>query len=191
MTVRSAQYNEEESTMSATLKEQLAELSELAPQVHATTDRVNALIARMEDVLVKDMAVGLHAETSAFEERALANKTRVVEHLSLGSIGDREQIHVVERTWGKDGGLVSEQQIPWSDCSRATRLKAIAVLPELVANLVADARKLMEEANETATRVSGWISGEEAAATEVESNSRPHSTNSRAAETATRRRGKK
>jgi hypothetical protein len=148
--------------MTASLKAQLAELAELAPRVHATTDRVNALVAQMEGVLVNDLAVGLEAETKAFDDRTLANKSRVARHLCLGNIGDQDQIHVIERTW-KGDGLVSEERIPWSACPRGSKLKAIAVLPELVTNLVADAKKLMEEANETASKVAGWISGEEAA----------------------------
>jgi len=146
--------------MSTSLKAQLAELTELAPSVHATTDRVNSLVAQMEKVLVEDMAIGLAAETRAFEEKILASKARVTEHLCLGSIGNQEQIHVIERTWTKDGGLVAEERIPWSSCERGTRLKAIAVLPDLVANLVADAKELMQEANLTASKVAGWINGE-------------------------------
>ena len=177
--------------MTATLKEQLAELAELAPRVHATTDRVNALVAQMEGILVKEMAIGLQAETKAFEEKVLANKGRVTEHLCLGSIDDQDQIHVIERTWSKDGACTNEERVPWLCCPRETRLKAIAALPDLVAGLVMYAKELMGEANETANKVAGWIGGEEAAEASTTNSRASAAPSTRAADAASRRRAKK
>jgi hypothetical protein len=148
--------------MTDELKLRLGRLRELAPRLNRATDETSGAVAMVEKLLAEELRVGISAESSEFHSwsagRDEAGDTPTVHQtLAFGRVAGAYRVHVVETTAidRADGTthVVNRQQTPWPSCGRETKLRAAAMLPELLDRIMNEAERLAESGDETASRL--------------------------------------
>jgi hypothetical protein len=148
--------------MGQELKEQIAMLRAIAPELNKATDEANAVVRMVEDLLTTELSLGISGEHGHFdvvrETDEDGRKTKTSSQLAFGRVGNSFQIHILRTVCGPDesGDLcepLATDRIPWSQCSRQTKLQAFSWMPELLSQIAERAQHLVTRAAETSKTV--------------------------------------
>lgn len=139
--------------MSEKLRESLSALRAVAPQLNKATDEAAAVVRAVEQLLGKELSLGISARSSEFNTRIVEiegsqNEEAVVRsHLAYGRVAGKYRLFVQEEAFHEGSGepLCRPEEIPWSSAPRETKLGSFAVLPELLASIASEAQRLASE----------------------------------------------
>ena len=168
--------------MVSKLDKGLASLRAIAPSINAAADEANKVVKMVEGVLVNELRIGVSATSSqlleyrrrATDENGNVTEEETGEYLAFGRVSGVYCLHLAKDTYEKDeygcfNQEVDSEKIPWSSCDRETRLSLFEQLPSLIENIVEKAKRIAEQASNTAAKVKELIADDdktEQAATE-------------------------
>jgi hypothetical protein len=150
--------------MTKELREKLAALRAVAPELNATTQEVGSIVQAVEAMLSNDLSIGISVELRPFprDDRDHLGEDgttlRTCTTLGYGRVGDKFRILVVTETGSldRDGDwaeTIERTETPWSSCPRDIKLRYFERLPELLGAIADEAMRLNESARSTAGTV--------------------------------------
>lgn len=135
--------------MSESLRHHFDSLRIAANRLNAITEEACRLIRSVESALAE---IGISAETSPFVVEA--DRGREIEcRLMCGRVRGKFHVSV----------LIEGEPKPWSSCSRAVKLGAVTILPELVRLLADRMEGLIDRTEETSRLVMEAIGPDQSA----------------------------
>jgi hypothetical protein len=139
------------------LREKVAALRAVAPELNAATDEAGQAVQAV-DKLLEDLGLGVSQQSGWFDEEFGEGDEVRRFCLAYGRCAGRYRLHVLTVTFRKQDDEVGEQaeaeeRMPWSSCPREVKLRAFAMLPELLNALAEEAARLAEQAKATTQQV--------------------------------------
>lgn len=139
------------------LQSRLARIAEIVPSLNSAADEATKIIKEVDSLLSK-LNVGISAEVAFREETddpSLdgydSDRPFYTRYLAYARVGREYSIHVHSVAHNKDGYDCADNEMtlsrdPWSSCPREWKLEAIAVLPQLLDEIVSKAEALRDKA---------------------------------------------
>lgn len=130
------------------LQSRLDRIAEIVPSLNSAADEATKIIDEVDSFLSK-LNVGISAEVEFREE---IDDQHCTHYLAYARVGREYGIHVLSVTRNKNrygdftDNDMSASRDPWSSCPREWKLEAIAVLPQLLDEIVSKAEELRDKA---------------------------------------------
>lgn len=141
----------------------ISRLRVLAPTLNQAADDAAQKIQEVENLLTKELAIGIKAEHTYSRQQQGPNEV-LVKSLCYRRVGGKFRITVVESTeieYGytraPDLAKVETAVTPWDQCSRDVKLESFEALPGLLVKVIETADKAMYDVERTRENVMGML----------------------------------
>jgi hypothetical protein len=164
--------------MTSELKKRLESVRAIGSRLDEITAKATKTVQDVEQVLVKEMNIRVPAQSGWYGgDRSRRHDPRnedgfieeeVSECLAYGRADGEYCVHVKTGVFGQDddGDFTRElcsEKTPWLKCDRETRLRTFVWLPELLEQIIIEAQRMAEIAEETNAKVEEFIGDKDAA----------------------------
>jgi hypothetical protein len=151
--------------MTKELREKLARLRAVAPELNAATDEVAKVIQAVEKFL-DGLNLGVSSQSSHFDEAPLLepdhdpdedDRPIVFSYLAYGRVSGRYQFYILKTTERRDREncweVIAEEKTPWTSAPREVKLASFERLPVLLEKIADRTAGMVEQASTTSKLV--------------------------------------
>lgn len=148
--------------MTEPLRDQIAHLRVLSPQLNDVTDQASKLVQRVERLLVDELSIGIACSAPVLSEQNDA--IGLTKHVTLDFDRFEGKFRLFVKTKTLVDGSLDESWKLWGELPRDMKLLSFQRIPELLADLAAKVQKAIREtegASRTILELVGAIGGPE------------------------------
>jgi len=118
--------------MTERLREQIAQLRAITPQLHAVTDEAARIVQLVESFLGDECKLGLHAHVN-FDRHDFDDGSEFCRRLEYGRIDGQFRLIVSDVDTDPSGEESCRNRTPWVNCTREIKLRTVEYIPDLLA----------------------------------------------------------
>ncbi|MEW4570102.1 hypothetical protein AB1L88_19730 [Tautonia sp. JC769] len=135
--------------MTEPLRQQIARLRELAPELNEVTDKATRLVGVVEKFLNEELSLGIPCRVTVSDSWDPSDELRHCKDLHYGRFEGKFRLYVAEYTIYHDGEGDNYKETPWSSCPRDLKLASFQKIPDLLADLTKKVEQAIKETEGT------------------------------------------
>lgn len=150
--------------MTEELRQRLASLRTIAPQLNNATNDASAVVQSVERLLGEELSLGVSAVSSEFDvsvepiTNSDGDNALTRSHLAYGRVAGKYRVFILRNSFDEDSGEpLCSGQTPWSSAPREDKLLSFSKLPELLGLIADGAKRLADESTKTVSEVLSLI----------------------------------
>jgi hypothetical protein len=141
-----------ENIMTHGLRDQIAQLRAITPQLHAITDEAALIVQKVEAFLGEECKLGLSAGLK-FDQHDDGNTYEFYRRLDYTRIDNQFRLVVSEYEEYPSGDATQLSRSAWVNCTREMKLRTIEIIPDLLEVIGQTVQKTIKQTQAAALKV--------------------------------------